>query len=107
VVQPKDALAEVHLSIGSDIDLWRDKPAAREIAYYDPRSPAQRARSQRLHAEVVAELRARGLTQLVPDIDGNIYAAIADPKMPADIGAKVFQLALLDLPEAVFIAPAH
>jgi hypothetical protein len=103
--EPSDAYAEVHLAIGADIERWRRKPGAKEVAASDPRTPAQRRESQRLIAEVKQDLRDRGLERLVPAVDNSIYAAIVDPDMPRSAQAKLRRIGDLDLPHAVFIAP--
>ena len=43
VLDPSDATAVVHLSIGNDIEVWRTKPGVEELAFVDPRTPAQLA----------------------------------------------------------------
>jgi hypothetical protein len=106
VLDPAHAVAQVHLAIGADIGVWRAKPGARQIAYFDPRTRAQRAESDRLHTAVVRELRARHLDALLPNVDGNLFIAGIDPRMPATARDQIRQIIALDLPEAVFIAPA-
>ncbi|MDQ1519216.1 MAG: hypothetical protein QOI55_289 [Actinomycetota bacterium] len=104
VVTAAGALQQVHLSIGSDIARWRAKCSACQVAYFDPRTRAERAESRRLRAAVDTELRARGLDSLVKTIDVSIYVAIVDPRVPPDARAKLRRLGDLDLPAAVFIA---
>ncbi|MCU1430374.1 MAG: hypothetical protein JWL83_4374 [Actinomycetia bacterium] len=106
VVDPQHAAAQVHLAIGADIVAWRLKPGARQVAYHDPRTAVQRAESNRLHAAVLRELHDEHLDALVPNVDGNLYAAITDPRMPRRERLQLRRIADLDLPEAVFIAPA-
>jgi hypothetical protein len=105
VLDPKDAVAQVHLAVGVDIQRWQAKPGVRQIAYYDPRSPAQRAKFNELHTAIANELHARHLDALMTNVDNNLYAASADPRMPPDARARVLQLVNLDLPQAVFLAP--
>jgi hypothetical protein len=105
VLDPKDAVGQVHLAFGDDITRWRAKPGAQQIAHYDPRSPAQRAEWARLHALVVGELHARHLDDLIPNVDNNLFAVSADPRTPAGVRAQILQLVNLDLPQAVFLAP--
>jgi hypothetical protein len=105
VVDPKQALEQVHLSIGSDIARWRAKPGVQEIASFDSRTPAERAESARLRVEVRRLLRARGLDRLLSVVDDSIYAAVVDPRMPAAALPKLRRIGDLDLPAAVFLAP--
>jgi hypothetical protein len=105
VIEPSEALEQVHLSIGTDIARWRAKPGVQEIASFDSRTPAERAESTRLRTEVRQLLRARGLQRLLPLVDDSIYAAVVDPGMPAAALPKLRRLGALDLPTSVFLAP--
>jgi hypothetical protein len=105
VVEPGGAVEQVHLSVGADIAVWRRKPGVREVVFFDPRTPAERAEADRLRADIARELRARGLGRLLSTVDTSIYAAIVDPRMPPAARAKLRRLGDLDLPAAVFIAP--
>jgi hypothetical protein len=104
IAEPRDAAAQVHLAVGADIDDWRARPGVSEVVRVDPRTPAERAESDRLRREVDADLRARGLGELVGKIDTSLYAAITNPRMPAADRAKLRRIGDLDLPAAVFIA---
>jgi hypothetical protein len=105
VLDPSQAAAQVHLAIGADIATWKAKPGARMVAYYDPRTPAQRAASDRLHADVVRTLREHHLDAELPEIDDNLYGAITDTRLPTATRRQLRRIANLDLPLAVFIAP--
>jgi hypothetical protein len=107
VVAPAGAFEQVHLSIGADIARWRAKCRRCEVAYFDPRTPAERAESRRLRAAVDSELHARGLDPVVKTIDVSLYVAIVDPRVPPDARAKLRRIGDLDLPAAVFIAPPN
>jgi hypothetical protein len=99
------ATAIVHLSIGPDIAYWNAKPGVRQVAYYDPRSPRERAEFNRIHAQVIADLRAHGLEVLVPGVDGDLFATTLDPRLPRVARLGLSRLADLGLPAAVFLAP--
>jgi hypothetical protein len=105
VVEPAEAAGQVHLSVGADIAAWRRKPGVREVARFDPRTPAERAESNRLRAGIARDLRARGLSRLMATIDTGVYAAYVDPRMPPAARRKLRRFADLDLPAAVFLAP--
>jgi hypothetical protein len=105
VLNFSQASAIVHLSIGPDIPYWRAKPGVQEVAYYDPRSRKERAEFDRIHAEVIADLRAHGLEVLVPGVDGDLFATTLDPRLPRAARIGLSRLADLGLPAAVFLAP--
>jgi hypothetical protein len=105
VLSLSQATAIVHLSIGPDIPYWRAKPGVQEVAYYDPRTPTERAEFDRIHTQVVADLRAHGLEVLVPGVDGDLFATTLDPRLPRTARLGLSRLADLGLPAAVFIAP--
>jgi hypothetical protein len=105
VLSFSQATAIVHLSIGPDIAYWRAKPGVQEVAYYDPRSPKERAEFDRIHAQVIADLRAHGLEVLVPGVDGALFATTLDPRLPRTARLGLARLADLGLPAAVFLAP--
>ena len=105
VLHPSDAAAVLHLSIGPDIQYWRSKPDARQVAYFDPRSARDRAEYDRLRTQIVNELRAAGLSSLVPGVDGDLFATTLDPRLPRQPRRQLARLADLGLPAAVFIAP--
>ncbi|MEJ7585543.1 MAG: hypothetical protein WKF43_16020 [Acidimicrobiales bacterium] len=97
--------AIVHMSVGPDIAVWRSKPGVREITYYDPRSPQERTEYGRLRARAVAQLEAEGLSDLVPNIDGNLFPATFDPRVPEGLKDLMVRMADLGLPFAVFVGP--
>src|SRR5262249_19618974 len=53
VLDPAQATAMVHLSIGPDIDVWQTKPGAQRVAYVEPRSRKERALYARLRADAI------------------------------------------------------
>ena len=78
-----------------------------QVAYVDPRTPAQQVEYQQLRLQAIGELRAAGLSQLVPSIDQNLFVTLLDarvPKSARDLLSRVFDLGL---PAAVFIGPAN
>jgi hypothetical protein len=105
LLDPKDATGVVHLSVGPDIDLWRTRPGVVEVAYYDPRSPAQQAEYARLRTRVIEDLRAIGRDDLVSNVDGNVFTSSLDPRVPEVDRAMLSRMVGLALPAAVFIGP--
>ena len=105
-IRPEQATALVHLSVGGeDIRAWRAKPGVVEVAYHDPRNRAERARYARLRSEVIAELNATGRTDLVPSVDGNVFGASVNPRVPERARERLGEMADLGLPTAVFVGP--
>jgi hypothetical protein len=105
VLSPTQATAIVHLSIGPDIPVWRAKVGAHEVAYFDPRSPKEVAEYIRVRAQVIAELRAAGLSTLVPGVDEDLFTTTLNPRVPLAARRGLSRMADLGLPAAVFIAP--
>jgi hypothetical protein len=105
VRDPRQATAEIHLSVGSDIDVWRAKPGVEEVAYVDDRNPRERGEYARLLAEVANGLRAHRLPELVPDDTEPLILAALDERVPETIRAKLNRLMEIGLPTAVFVGP--
>jgi hypothetical protein len=105
-IDPAKTTAVVHLSIGGDdIREWGAKPGVEEVAYHDPRSRAERVEYDRLRSEAIAELEAAGRPDLVPSVDGNVFGASLDPRVPERVRDKLSRMADLGLPAAVFVGP--
>jgi hypothetical protein len=105
VMNPKKAKYEVHLAIGKTIDAWRAMPGYQEIAYYDPRTKAERIESDRLREEIIEDLRAAGLDEKIPQVDENVFTIALEPKATQQIREKISRFGDLGLPGAVFIGP--
>jgi hypothetical protein len=105
VLDPRRASAEVHLSVGTDIDEWRGRPGVRLVAYSDPRTPAQRAEYRRLRREVIAALGAEGLAPLVPAVDRSLFTTAIDLRVSERARRKMVRMTEIGLPRAVFIGP--
>jgi hypothetical protein len=106
VIDPADATGVVHLAIGpDDIELWRAKPGAREVARTDPRTAGERAEYQRLRTQVIDELEAAGLDDLVPTVDENLFGLSLNTRVPEPARQKLVRMTDLGLPAAVFIGP--
>ena len=85
VLDPADATAEVHLSVGADVARWEDRPGAVRVAEVDIRTAEDRARYADLRAGVIADLEAMGRDDLVPVVDGAMMAIAIQPDVGADI----------------------
>jgi len=105
VLDPAEATAEVHVALGSDIEAWRDRPGARQVAHVDPRSRRDRAEYARLRGEIVDELAAAGLDDLARGVDENLFNTSLDPRVPEGARLRMMRMLSLGLPAAVFVAP--
>jgi hypothetical protein len=106
VMDPADATGVVHLAIGSaDVEAWRAKPGVREVAYTDPRPRREQAEYERLRSEVIDELNAAGLSDIVPVVDDNVFGVGLNTRVPEATRPKVVRMIKLGLPHAVFIGP--
>jgi hypothetical protein len=106
VIDPAQATGVVHLAIGpDDIDVWRAEPGTREVAHTDPRTPTERAEYQRLRTQVIDELSAAGLADLVPTVDDNLFGLSLNTRVPDRARRKLVRMTNLGLPAAVFIGP--
>jgi hypothetical protein len=109
VIEPADATAVVHLATGFHIDEWRKVPGAVEVAFDEPRSPAQQAEFARLRSEVIPMLHAAGLDDIIPHVDDNLFGAAIDDRLtsPANqpIQSRLQEMLDLGLPTAIFLAP--
>jgi len=109
VIEPADATAVVHLATGHHIDEWRNVPGAVQVAYVDPRSPAQQAEFARLRGEVIPMLHDAGLDDIIPQVDDNVFGAAIDDRLTSPenqpIQSRLQSMLDLGLPTAMFIAP--
>jgi hypothetical protein len=108
VVEPGEADAEIHLAVGLPaIEEARARGGSAQLAYDDPRTPAERREFDRLRAELTAGLTAAGLSDLVPMIDDNLYALQTDPRMPQELSRLAYFLSITPQPVAVFSSPVQ
>jgi hypothetical protein len=106
VLEPGEPTAEIHLAVGPDLDVWRAKPEAQEVAFVEPRTAAERATYRQLRDRIVDDLLQAGLPELVDAVDVNPVPLLFDPRLPDPTYERLDRLLDLDLPLAVFIAPA-
>jgi hypothetical protein len=106
VVQPADATLEIHFATGTYLDQWRAMPDAKEVAFVEPRTPAQRREFDRLRTEAIAQLQAEGLEDVVPHVDDNLFGASIDHRVPASTRKLMARMLDLGEPTAVFFVPA-
>jgi hypothetical protein len=105
VIGPDDATALVVLATGANVDRWRAQPAAVEVAHVDPRDAAERTEFAGLRRAVIDELRADRLDDLVPLVDGNLFGASIDERVPERAQRQMTRMLELGDRTAVFVAP--
>ena len=107
VVSEAEATARVELATGAWVDRWRALPGATQVAFVDPRTPAQQARFAQLRAEVIRLLRDRGFDDLAIKLDDNLFGAAIDQRIydDNDLQPRFGEMLELGVPIAVFIAP--
>ena len=105
-IDPDDATAEIHFATGPYIEPWRQMPGVVEVAYVEPRSPSEIRRFEELRTEAVARLEADGLDDVVPLVDGNLFGASIQRRVPSSTRELLAEMLDLGLPTAVFVAPA-
>jgi hypothetical protein len=102
-----DANGVVYIVLGPQIDRWRADPAATELGYVDPRTPAEAARSAELRARVETGLRDLGRDDLANRLDSQygLGAALFAPGLPPALSNDIAELVGLRLPAAAFLVP--
>ena len=105
VIEPADATAAIHFATGDFVGRWRAVPDALEVAYVEPRNAEQRAEFADLRSAVIDDLRADGLDDLVPTVDGNLFGASIDERVSGPTQRLMARMLELGEPTAVFIAP--
>jgi hypothetical protein len=105
VVLETDATTQLRLATGRYIAEVAALPGAVQVAFHDPRTPADIARGEQLAQQVRTSLIAAGLEELVPMIDDNLFGLQLDPRVPAEVQEMVDELLRLGVPTAVFVLP--
>lgn len=105
VYAPEQVDLEIKLAVGVFVERWRAVPAAREVGFSDPRTDEQRDEYDGLRRTVADDLRAAGLDDLVPLLDGNLFGASLDERLPDDAREGIERMLELGSPGAVFLMP--
>jgi hypothetical protein len=103
VIPPDQATAEVILVTGRYVDVLRADDRVVEVASTDPRTPEQRVEFDELRRELIAEIRSRGLDDLVPLVDSNLFGVRIDLRLPDDVQELANRMLDLGVETAVFI----
>jgi len=105
VIEASDATAQVVIATGPFVEELRGQPGAVEVAFHDPRTPADVARADALRAEAVAELRAAGLDDVAEVVGTNLFGAAVDPRVPDEVRRMLDEVLAIGGPTAVFVTP--
>lgn len=106
VIDPSEAEDEVHLAVGRFVELWRDVPAARELAFDDPRSVDQVSEYEALRQRVIDGLADAGYDDgRIELVDTNVFGLSIDTTLPDDIREDIERMLELGSPAAVFLMP--
>jgi len=105
VLPSGEATAEVHISLGPDIEVWRDRPEYEEVVYVDLRTDEQVEAYEQARVETIDRLRALGRDELVPMVDDAPFLLYFDDTLPQETRDVVQILADIGQPAAVFVGP--
>lgn len=100
-----ESTSYIHMANGVEVDVWRKKPGMVEIAYVEPRTPAEIERFEEVRLDVRAELKRHGLEDLYESVDRNLFAAAIDPRITSKAQDGMDEMGDLGLPTAVFVGP--
>ncbi len=105
VMDSAGATLEVHVARGQvNIDGWRADDRSREIAFFDPRTAAQRKIYSQTRRALVRKLRREGRSRLVPLVDTNLSGLVGSGIDRAE-RSLIDELGRLNEPTAVFLRP--
>lgn len=90
---------------GGFVEDWRADDRFVEVATVDPRSAAELADFDRLRAELIADLEATGLDDLVPLVDTNLFGLNIDQRISDTTRSLSAQMIRLGQETAVFLGP--
>ena len=90
---------------GGFVDEWRDDPRFVELVSVDPRSPDERGEFDGLRTELIADLTANGLDDLVSGVDDNLFGVNIDQRISATARTASARMIRLGQETAVFLGP--
>ena len=105
VVDPFGVTAEVVFATGGFVDDWRADDRVIEVATVDPRTAREREQFDRLRLDLLDELRADGLDDLVDQVDLNLFGVYLDPRLSDTARDASTLMISLGQETAVFVGP--
>ena len=106
VLEAPDADGVLWVVTGDAIEQWRERPDVEEIAFHDPRPPAERREADDRHDALVAHLEEIGGPVLASRLVTNHWDILGDPRVDEATKQEVIRLVRSGLPTAVFLGPA-
>ena len=106
VLKANEADAEIIWATGSFVEVWRADERVTEIAAVEPRTPDELAEFATLRTQLITDLIATGLDDLVLLVDNNLFGVRIDGRISAAALEASKRLLELDQNAAVFIGPA-
>jgi hypothetical protein len=99
---------QVHIATGDhEIARWKSDGRFREVASFDPRSPAEREEFDRLRQQFIDELQRHGAAKaLIDQVDQNLFTMSFLPNLPPGSNRQITTMLHLGMPSAVFVGPA-
>jgi hypothetical protein len=97
--------AEVHLVSGVFVDRWREREGFVEVVVDDVRTDAEKQRFDELRQRVIVRLTELDRTDLLVELDENLFGASLDPDLPDDVIADMSEMLVLAEPVGIFLAP--
>jgi hypothetical protein len=105
VVPTGTADAAIVFVTGGFVDDWRADDRFVEVATIDPRSDEELAGYERLREELIADLEATGLDDLVPLVDTNLFGLNIDQRISGTARTLSARMIRLGQETAVFLGP--
>lgn len=101
-VAARGASPEIHVITGHAIERWREVDAAREIAYVDRRTPAERSEYARLESALFDEIEAKNRPW---DLNTPMFPIMIDRELSAASRRRADRMVTIGAPTAVFLTP--
>ena len=105
VIPPGAADAAIVFVTGGFVEDWRADGRFIEVATADPRTAEELAEYARLRTELIADLEATGLDDLLPEVDTNLFGVRIDQRISENARILSTRLIRLGQETAVFLGP--